>query len=253
MIEYPEIDRYALLNSPIHSFDPRAKIISFLFLVFSIVLLSDLKIALIGFVVSVFLLIFSKLPFCFVFRYLKWIFLFIFPFLVIMPFSVEGEKIISFYGVKITQQGIIYGLLISIRAVSAAILVFSMLATMRFEETLRALSSLKVPNVLVQILMFSYRYIFTFIREFQSMLRAMQSRGFEPRIGIYTLQSIGKTVGMLFVRGYERSERVYRAMQSRGYTGNPKILTEFKMKVKDYILAICIIGFALFLHIASFG
>jgi len=249
MIEYPEIDKYASLNSPIHRFDPRAKIISFLFLIFSIALLPDLKLAFIGFVASIFLLIFSKLPFSFVIHYLKWIFLFISPFLIIMPFSVEGKEIFNFYGMKMTQEGLIYGLLISVRAVSAVILIFPMIATMKFEKTLKALNSLKVPNILVQILMFSYRYIFTFIEEFQNMLRAMQSRGFKLKANSCTLEIMGKAVGMLFVKGYERSERVYQAMQARGYSGNPKILTEFKMRIKDYILAACIIGFAVFLHI----
>ena len=249
MIEYPQIDQYSLLNSPLHHFDPRAKIVSFLFLIFSLVLLPDLKLALIGLVASIFLLILSKLPLSFVIHYLKWVLLFILPFLIIMPFSMEGKEILSFYGMKLTREGLIYASLISTRAVSAGILIFPMMATTKFEKTLKALKSLKVPDILVQILMFSYRYIFTLVEEFQNTLRTMQSRGFKLKLNFCTFETMGKAVGMLFVKGYERAERVYRAMQARGYSGNPQILTEFKMKAGDYILACCIIGFALFLHI----
>lgn len=170
-----------------------------------------------------------------------------------MPFSVKGVEIFNFYGARLTQEGLMYGFLISLRAISAVIIIFPMLATTRFEEILKALYKLKVPNVLIQILMFSYRYIFTFIKEFQTTLRAMQSRGFKMRTDLYTLKILGKAMGTLFIKGYEKSERVYQAMQSRGYTGSSKMLVEFKMRFKDYVLAICIIGFAFFLHIVSFG
>jgi len=91
MMEYPEIDKYASLDSPMHRFDPRAKIIAFVFLTFSIVLLNDLTLVLIGFLVSILFLIASKLPFHFVIRHLKGVSLFIIPFLVIMPFTVKGD------------------------------------------------------------------------------------------------------------------------------------------------------------------
>jgi len=252
MIEYPEIDRYAHLDSSIHRFDPRAKIVSFLFLIFSVALLPNLKLALFGLMGSVSLLFLSKLPLRFVTQYLKWVLLFILFFIVIMPFSVKGEELFSLYNIKITREGLFLGLLISTRAVSATILIFPMIATMKFEETLKALYKLKFPNTLVQVFMFSYRYIFTFLEELQATLIAMQARGFKLRTNLYTLRILGKTFGMLFIRGYERAERVYQAMKARGYEGNSKILVDFKINTKDYLLSCLIIGFALFLHIISF-
>lgn len=249
MIEYPQIDRYAHLNSFIHELDPRAKIVSFLFLIFSVALVPSLKVALVGLAGSISLLILSKLPFDFVIQYLKWVVLFILFFMVIMPFSVEGKKIFSFYSIKITHEGLTLGLLISIRAISAIILIFPMMGTTKFEESLKALYKLKFPNTLIQIIMFSYRYIFTFLEELQTILRAMQVRGFKPGTNLYTLQVLGKALGMLFVRGYERAERVYQAMQSRGYSENSKILTDFKMNTRDYALASCIVGFGIFLQV----
>jgi len=125
MMEYPEMDRYASLDSPMHRFDPRAKLIAFTFLIFSIVLLNELKLVLIGFFVSILFLIASKLPFHFVIQHLKGVSLFIIPFLVIMPFTVKGDEILSFYTIKMTYEGLRYGILVVLKAFSAVILIFS--------------------------------------------------------------------------------------------------------------------------------
>jgi cobalt/nickel transport system permease protein len=249
MVEYPEIDRYSSLDSPMHRFDPRAKLIAFIILIFSIVLLPNLELAFIGLLVSILFLITSKLPLWFALQHIKWISLFIVPFIVIMPFTVGGTEIFSFYGLKMTYEGLRYGILVALRAISAVILVFPMIATTRFDITIKALDKLKMPNMLVQMFMFTYRYIFVFVVEFQRTWRAMTARGFKMKTNIYALKTIGKALGTLFVRSYERGERVYQALRSRGYTGTPKTLLEFKMRAMDYILAVTIIGFAVSLHV----
>ena len=252
MIEYPEIDRYASLDSPLHRFDPRAKLIAFLFLIFSVVLIPDLKVAFVGLFFAVFLLILSRIPLTFVLSYLKWVAMFVLSFLVILMFTFPGEEIASFYFLSISAEGLYTGSLITVRAFSAVILIFPMIGTMRFDTTIKALDRLKVPNSLVQMLMFTYRYIFVFVDEFQRIWTAMVSRGFKLRTTLYALRTIGKALGMLFVMSYERAERVYRAMRSRGYTGNQKTLVEFEIHKKDYMLAVFIIVFAVSLHIISF-
>ncbi len=249
MVEYPEIDRYSSLDSPMHRFDPRAKLIAFLVLIFSIVLLPNLKLALIGLLAAILFLIASKLPLRFALQHIKWVFLFVVPFIIIMPFTVEGTEIFSFYGLTMTYEGLEYGILVAVRAISAVILVLPMIATTRFDITIKALAKLKMPNMLVQMFMFTYRYIFVFVVEFQRTWRAMAARGFKLKTNVYALKMIGKALGTLFVRSYERGERVYQALRSRGYTGSPKTLVAFKMHAMDYILAVTIIGFAVSLHI----
>ena len=252
MIEYPEIDRYASLDSPMHRFDPRAKIIAFLFLIFSVVLIPDLKIAFIGLFFAIFLLILSRIPLAFVLSYMKWVAMFVLSLFVILAFTFPGEEIARFYFLHVTAEGLYTGLLITVRAFSAIILIFPMIGTMRVDTTIKALDRLKVPNSLVQMLMFTYRYIFVFIDEFQRIWTAMESRGFKLRTTLYALKTIGIALGMLFVMSYERAERVYRAMRSRGYTGSQKTLAEFEIRMKDYVLAVFIIGFAISLHVVSF-
>ena len=252
MVEYPEIDRYSSLDSPMHLFDPRAKLISFLFLIFAVVLLPNLKLAFIGLLGSIIFLIASKLPLRFVLQHIKWVSLFIVPFILIMPFTVKGTEIFSFYAITMTYEGLKYGILVGLRAYSAVILVLPMIGTTRFDITIKALGELKMPNMLVQMFMFTYRYIFVFVVEFQRTWRAMAARGFKLKTTLYAMRTIGKALGTLFVRSYERGDRVYQALRSRGYTGEQKTLVEFKMHARDYILAVSIIGFAVSLHIISF-
>ena len=51
------------------------------------------------------------------------------------------------------------------------------------------------------------------------MQRSMRVRGFAPRTNLATLRTMGAAFGMLFIHSFERTERVYEAMLSRGYQG----------------------------------
>ncbi|MGB3458170.1 MAG: cobalt ECF transporter T component CbiQ [Halobacteriota archaeon] len=252
MVEYPEIDRYSSLDSQMHRFDPRAKIVAFIILIFAVVLVPNLKLALIGLIGAILFLIASKLPLRFALQHIKWVFLFVVPFIVIMPFTVSGAEIFSFFGLTMTYEGLEYGILVAVRALSAVILVLPMIATTRFDVTIKALGELKMPNMLVQMFMFTYRYIFVFVVEFQRTWRAMVARGFQLKTNLYALKTIGRALGTLFVRSYERGDRVYQALRARGYTVKPKTLVEFKMRASDYVWTVVIIGFAVSLLVVPF-
>ncbi|MEA3488665.1 MAG: cobalt ECF transporter T component CbiQ [Euryarchaeota archaeon] len=253
MVNYPEIDKYSALDSPMHRFDPRAKIVAFIFLIFAVVLVPNLKLAFIALIGAILFLIASKLPLRFALQHIKWVFLFVVPFVIIMPFTVSGTELFSFYGLTMTYEGLEYGILVAVRAISAVILVLPMIATTRFDITIKALGELKMPNMLVQMFMFTYRYIFVFVVEFQRTWRAMAARGFQLKTNLYALKTIGRALGMLFVRSYERGDRVYQALRARGYTAKPKTLVEFKMRTSDYVWSVVVIGFAVSLLIVSFA
>jgi cobalt/nickel transport system permease protein len=168
-----------------------------------------------------------------------------------MPLSVPGDEIVRFYFLSISYEGIKYASLISIKAVTAVLLIFPMIGTMPFSTTIRSLERVKMPRTLVQLIMFTYRYIFLFIDETQRMFVAMDSRGFKKGTNLHTLKTIGKLVGMLFVRSYERTEGVYQAMISRGYNSNFKYLgeNEFRIYKKDILIAILVGAMAMVLII----
>jgi len=235
MPEFPEIDQYAGIKSPLHGWDPRVKLISVLSLIVSIVSLNDLITAVIGLILSVSLILVSGIPLGFVLKYMRWMTLFAISLFIILSLT--------------SSKGVEKGALIAIRAFSSMILTLAILTTMRFDQTLKAMEKLGVPNKLVQAFMFTYRYIFVLTDEIGRILTSLKARGFQKRTDPHTMKTIGSSMGVLFVRSYERSKRVYEAMVSRGYSGTVNSLTEFEIMNSDYVKGILIIILAISLHI----
>ncbi len=244
-----DIDRYAHLDSPIHKFDPRIKLISILVLIFSIVLLKDIKVLLICLLIAFSLVLVSKIPLRFLMKRLRWVLFFILALSIIMVLTLPGDSITSIYFFRISEQGLTMAFIISLKALSVMLLIFPMLATVRFDNFIKTLDSLKLPNKLVQIITFSYRYIFVILNELQRSLRSIESRGFRSRTNRFTIKVLGNAIGMLLVRSYERSERVHNAMVSRGYDGSIKTLTKFEVTALDWLKGGFIIALAPTLHI----
>jgi len=121
--------------------------------------------------------------------------------------------------------------------------------TTRFNLTLKALQKIKVPDGLIQLLMFTYRYIFLFLDEEKRIFVGATSRGFVKRTNLSSLKTMANLVGMLLVHSFERTERIKDAMVSRGYNGRLKILDEFTLSPKDFIKASLIIAAALLLNL----
>lgn len=204
------------------------------FLVFTVVVVPDMFISLIGLLITVLFLFISRLPLGFVIKRLLVVVPFVLTLCLLILFThEEGEEIARVAFFSITSEGFNRAVLIASRAMAAVILVICMLGTMKFETTLKALEHLKVPNKITQLIMFTYRYIFVFIDEFSGMLRSLTSRGFEKKTNLRTITTLSKLIAMLFIRSYERAERVYEAMASRGYEGTMETMTEFKMQKKD--------------------
>ncbi|MCK4347884.1 MAG: cobalt ECF transporter T component CbiQ [Thermoplasmatales archaeon] len=244
-----DIDKYAYLKSPFHSFDPRAKIICFLFLIFSIVLLNDIKVLVIAFISTIVLTFLSKIPLLFILKRFKWVALFIFAVLVVLPFTVPGKTVLSFGFLYVSQEGILLACLISLKAFSVMLLIFPMLSTMKFVTFIKTLEHFKLPKKLVQMISFIYRYAFVVSNEFQRALRSVSSRNVGKKSRILHLHVLSNVIGMTLVRSYERGERIRTAMLSRGYNGDMKTLHSFKMTKKDVIKCSLIIIWSLSLHV----
>jgi cobalt/nickel transport system permease protein len=96
-------------------------------------------------------------------------------------------------------------------------------ATTEPRDLIVGLQKLKLPPVLVQIMAFMLRYTDVVGDDMRRMKIARESRGFEAK-GLGTLRIVAQSAGALFIRSYERGERVHLAMLSRGYTGSLPIL-----------------------------
>ncbi len=143
-------------------------------------------------------------------------------FALLMPFFGQGERV-EFLGLLLYQEGIEAGVGIIAKATLGVLTAILLSATTTAREILRGLEILKVPTLLVQIASFMLRYLNVVTDEMERMRVARASRGFQET-GIKHWKVLANSAGALFIRSYERGERVHLAMLSRGYTGTlPKI------------------------------
>ena len=92
-----------------------------------------------------------------------------------------------------------------------------------FRELLVAMRRLGVPATLVATLHFMYRYLFVLADELDRMVTARRARTFR-RSGRLDWGLLTGLIGVLFLRSFERGERVHAAMLARGWDGTVKTL-----------------------------
>ncbi|MFD5875132.1 cobalt ECF transporter T component CbiQ [Streptomyces sp. NPDC060322] len=145
-------------------------------------------------------------------------------FALLMPFVVPGEQT-ELLGVSLSVPGL-WGawnvLAKGTLGVAASVILAS---TTELRALLLGLQRLRLPPLLVQIASFMIRYGDVITDELRRMSIARRSRGFEAR-GVRQWGVLAKTAGALFIRSYERGERVHLAMVSRGYTGTMPVIDE---------------------------
>jgi cobalt/nickel transport system permease protein len=90
--------------------------------------------------------------------------------------------------------------------------------TTPFSKVLVALRKMGSPPVLVETLQFMDRYRHVLLDELDRMATARRARTFR-RGGALSWALLGGLIGMLFLRTYERAERVHGAMLARGWSG----------------------------------
>lgn len=232
------IDQYSDLDSFIHKLDPRTKFIASLAFVVFVVLtpVRNWQAFILYLCLIAGCLAISKLPPLYVLKRSLVIFPFVLVIAIFIPFFKQGE-VAGSYNIWLWQVSVTYdGLLVLANVVTKAwICILSLIllsATTKFTDLLRGLKQLKMPNVLILILSFMYRYIFILSDEVMRMRQARDSRNFGGG-RLRQLKTIGNMIGTLFIRSYERGERIYAAMLARGFDGDVHSLHRLNFKRVD--------------------
>lgn len=233
-----DIDRYAHIDSPVQRWDTRYKVASLLVAILCFALLDTLGAAVLAWVAATLLMRSARIPLPFLWHGLRWVVLFLLPFFVILPLTYPGPDLFAWEGFRLAC-------LIVVKALAIMTTSMAIFTTSRFDVTALALQHLKVPRLFVQMLLFTYRYIFVFVEELRRRDIAMKARGFVPKTNLATLKILGDFVGTILVRSFERTERIYKAMLSKGYTGEYPTLTKFHAVASDRNKAWLIVGTAL--------
>ncbi|MGH3309808.1 MAG: cobalt ECF transporter T component CbiQ [Streptomyces sp.] len=173
-------------------------------------------------------------------------------FAVLMPFVAAGPRV-AVLGLSLSESGL-WGawniLAKGTLGVAASVLLAS---TTELRELLLGLQRLRLPPLLVQIASFMIRYGDVIADEMRRMRIARLSRGFRAT-GVRQWGVLAKSAGALFIRSYERGERVHLAMISRGYAGTMPVIDEVTATRAQWTavaalplaaLAVCLMGWAL--------
>jgi len=138
-------------------------------------------------------------------------------FAVLLPFVSRGPRI-DVLGLSVSESGLVAGGALLAKGTIGVLASLTLAATTEPQDLLVGLERLRLPQQLVAIMAFMVRYLDVVTSEMHRMRVARQSRGFtasNPR----HWPVLARSMGALFIRSYERGERVHLAMLSRGYTG----------------------------------
>jgi cobalt/nickel transport system permease protein len=158
----------------------------------------------------------SQIPYLIVFKRALIEIPFIF-FAILMPFFGTGEKF-EFLFLNLYRDGLLAGAGILAKGTLGVVAAIILSSTTTAREILRGLERLRMPSLMVQIASFMLRYVNVVNDEMERMKVARASRGFEAT-GVQHWKVLATAAGALFIRSYERGERVHLAMISRGYSG----------------------------------
>jgi cobalt/nickel transport system permease protein len=144
------------------------------------------------------------------------------PFVVfaaLMPFIATGPRT-EVLGLSVSEAGLMAAWALLAKGTLGVLASLTLAATTEPHHLLQGLERLRLPHQLVQIMGFMVRYLDVVSDEMRRMRIARESRGFTARNPRHW-PVLARSAGALFIRSYERGERVHLAMVSRGYTGVP--------------------------------
>jgi cobalt/nickel transport system permease protein len=236
------IDKYSGLDSVLHRMDPRVKL--FLSLCFLVVITAtyNLKVFLLYLAVVVILLFVSKVPLLF---YIKKLFVVtplavLIAFFVILSYILENKVEVSIESIT-GYYPVLYTVVLLVSKIYLSILVLTLLvSTTSFNGLLWSLRKYRLPLIVTTLSKLVYTYVFVFIDELHRTLRAYKSR--TPVLRISRIKVYGNIAAAIFLRSMDRSDLIYRAMVSRGFTGEFPEGNTNRLKVIDFVALLCFLA-----------
>jgi cobalt/nickel transport system permease protein len=245
------LDHFAAGATPVHRLDPAAKTVAALALVMATVLVGRdhfLPLVPIAAVLAVYHVV-GRTPIRYTLRHLAAISPFALAIVVLFPVLEPGRTVASIpvwgdWAINITAEGLIRAGHVLAKFVLASWAMLLLLATTRFQDVLIGLARLRVPRVFVIQLAFLYRYLWVMMDEGMRLRQARAAR--DGGAGPWRVRFQGSVgmVGVLFLRTYDRAERIYWAMAARGFDGSIRAPASAHMHRADWVVGAAAILFA---------
>ena len=227
---------YVHEHSRVHRLPPEVKVAAaFLFVVVAATTPRELVPAFVGYALLLAIVIrASHVPVRFVLRRLLVILPFVL-FALFLPFLAGGDRT-DVLGVPLSTSGLWGTWNVVAKASLGAATSIVLAGTTEVADLLRGLERLRVPATLTTIAMFMVRYLAVVSGEVERTRTAMTARGYDPR-WLWQARPLAASAGALFIRSYERGERIHAAMRSRGFTGVMPDLARHRARTPDWLLA----------------
>lgn len=154
------------------------------------------------------------------------------------PFLAGGSTV-TVLGIELSQAGLWDMWNVLAKATLGLLTSIVLAGTTEIPTMLKGFDALRVPRVITAIMGFMIRYLDVVLGEFRRMRVAMRSRGHNPK-WLGHAKPYAVSAGSIFVRSYERGERVYLAMASRGYDGHMPRVSGEAASVSEWAIALVV-------------
>lgn len=228
---------------------PWTKFILLILVVLMITLTSNLLILLIMYIIILLGCAAASLPMRKIVSWYAMPIIFVLSLVGIMAWNQPGTPIIvlgsGLLTLTLTDQGILLVVVLLLKALISVTFSLFFLMTTRYEH-FSAMISRILPAPLDQIFLLAYRFLFLTLAMAAAMLKAVRSRGGGIIRSLWVQGRLFASVfGLVFIRSFERAERVEKAMISRGYQGTysahmavpAPCISEYGILCVGYILA----------------
>jgi cobalt/nickel transport system permease protein len=228
-------------SSILYRIDPRVKLICVVAFSIVVALSHRMPVMIVAVFVSSTVVILSGIPTVKLLHRMIVVNVFIAVLWLFLPFTVVGSPLFSVGPLEASKEGVRYAIMLTLRSNAIILVMIALMATTSVTSIVHALTMLRVPDSVVYLFFFTYRYAHEIVREYARIHNAMKIRCFTPCTNIHTYKSYAYLVGMLLVNSYERGRRIRSAMICRGFAGTLPSLDSPRIGLYD-ITAVTVTG-----------
>ena len=134
-----------------------------------------------------------------------------------------------------TKEGLFMVARFTLKVANSVALVLLIMYTTPFYKIIKALRVFKVPDLFLMVIMLTHKFIFILSKTATDTFMAMKSRWWDNKVPTGRKKLVGGRIGYIFRRSWKRYEEVYKAMVSRGFSGEMQLCYESKINNRDYL------------------
>jgi cobalt ECF transporter T component CbiQ len=222
----------------LQSLDPRVRVVGLFALVLAVTMSRRLTVVLALFVVAVLIAVSSSVGIGTLAKRI-WLVALAFTGVIALPaiFITPGEPIATYASgsLRITEQGVATATLLIARVETAVTYTTLLILCTPWNHVLKALRWFRLPQEAIVMLAMTHRYVFLLVESASQMFESRQSRTVGRLPGAKQRRMTARTAGVLLSKSISLSNDVYMAMQSRGFRGDIRVLSDFRMRGRDYV------------------